>query len=270
MICDLHTHSRFSFDGSTPLEVMLRSAVEHGVRILAITDHCDMTRGPEGFQYYLNQEPALIRDFQSVKPRFPELELLYGLELGNPMDLPEETAALLRERTYDLIVGGLHFLSDGSDIYKLDYSDEMAVDRMFRDYFTHMERMVDFGSFDTLAHLDYPLRMLRGKVPSPPSILRYRDLVEPILEKLVRSGIALEINTRGTYDWQGRVGPEEWVLRRYRELGGRLVTIGSDAHAPQWIGAGYAQAAELLTRVGYDSYTVFRNRVPCQIPLVGE
>lgn len=269
MACDLHTHSRYSFDGSASLEAMSRSAVEHGLQIIATTDHCDMTNGVEGFRCYLACEQKRQREYEAVKDMFPGLELLYGLEIGNSMDLPEETKRIMADRKFDFVIGGLHFLSDGSDIYKMDFPDEESIDRMFQDYFTHMARMAAYGGFDSLAHLDYPLRVLKGKVSTPPSVKTYRELVDPILKEIVRSDIALEVNTRGAYDWQKRVGPEDWVLNRYRELGGRLVTIGSDAHAPQWVGAGFDLAAEALQRAGFDSYTIYRKRKPYQIPLVG-
>lgn len=269
MICDLHTHSRYSFDGTASLEAMSRSAAERNVRIMATTDHCDMTRGPEGFQCYLDCEQSRLQEYEIVKDRFQGLELLYGLELGNPMDLPDETARVMDGKDFDFVIGGLHFLSDGSDIYKIDYPDEAFIDWMFRDYFENVERMAVFGGFDSLAHLDYPLRMLKDKIPTPPSVEKYRDLIEPVLKCLVRSDIALEINTRGTYDWQGRVGPEDWVLERYRELGGSLITIGSDAHSPQWVGKGFEEAGEAMRRAGFDSYTVYRKRKPFQIPLSG-
>ena len=150
--------------------------------------------------------------------------------------------------------------------YKMSFPDRDSIDRMFTDHFQSMLRLVEFGGFDSLAHLDYPIRVLRNKLPNT-STLPWRELIEPVLAALVRKDIALEINTRGTYDWQGRVGPEDWVLARYRDLGGQLVTIGSDAHSHSFIGAGYAQAAEALRRVGFDSYTIYRNRVPVQIGL---
>ena len=87
------------------------------------------------------------------------------------------------------------------------------------------------------------------------------------MAELVRKGIALELNTRGTYDWQHRVGPEDWVLRRYRELGGEYVTIGSDAHTAAAVGAGFAEATEALRRCGFSAYTVYRERRPVQIGL---
>ncbi|WP_455582395.1 histidinol-phosphatase HisJ family protein [Dysosmobacter sp.] len=266
MTCDLHNHSCYSFDGSASVEALCRAAIRHKIDILAITDHCDMTPGPEGFRSYLHGEPARLEEFAQVQRELGDLELLYGVEIGNAIDMPAQTADFLAKRRFDFIIGAIHFLPGGRDIYRLPYRSEEEIHGMFLRYFASVEALVELGGFDSLAHLDYPLRVLRGKVPAP-SIARYRDLVDPILEKLARREIALEINTRGTYDWQHRVGPEEWVLARYRDLGGRYVTIGSDAHTASRIGAGFEDAAALLRRTGFESFTVYRNREPCQILL---
>lgn len=266
MICDLHTHSRYSFDGSVPVEDLCRTAIRRHVNVLAITDHCDMLPGPEGHLSYLAGEADRIRDIESAQQKYPELELLYGIEIGNAVNMPEETKTFLDNRKFDFVIGAVHFLPDGSDIYKLPYENEAAIDKMFRQYFRTMQELVELGGFDSLAHLDYPLRVLNGKLEEN-SIEQYRELVEPILKTLVRQQIALEVNTRGTYDWQGRVGPEDWGLTRYRELGGQYVTIGSDAHTTAWVGAGFAEAAAALCRTGFSTFTIYRNRTPVQIPL---
>ena len=192
---------------------------------------------------------------------------VYVQWLGNPWDAPRRTEAFLRQRPdLDFVIGAVHFLSDLRDIYLIPYDSPQIIDAMFRDHFECMLKLVRFGDLDTLAHLDYPIRKLQGKIPNT-SMLGYRDMIEPVLEILVQKNIALEINTRGTYDWQNRVGPEDWVLERYRVLGGRYVTIGSDSHVTKYVGAGFAEAAAALKRTGFDSYTIYRNRRPVQIPL---
>lgn len=264
MTCDLHIHSRYSFDGTASLEEICQSARERGVDILALTDHCDMLDGPEGISAYLACEQELKAAYHQLDKT--GLQVLYGVELGNPHEFPRETEAFLAERKFDFIIGSVHFLPDGSDIYKLPYSTQEEIETMFRQHFLSMQHLVAYGGFDTLAHLDYPVRKLQGKIPDT-SMLPYRELIEPVLELLVQKNIALEINTRGTYDWQNRVGPEDWVLQRYRELGGRYVTIGSDAHVTKYVGAGFAEAAEALKRTGFESYTIYKDRCPIQIPL---
>ena len=264
MTCDLHIHSQYSFDGSASLEEIRRSAIAQGVDILALTDHCDMLDGPEGISAYLACEQELKAAYETLDKSGPQI--LYGVEIGNPHEFPDETQAFLENRKFDFIIGSVHFLPDGSDIYKLPYRTPEEIDDMLRQHFLSMQSLSAYGGFDSLAHLDYPIRKLQGKIPNT-SMMAYRDLIEPVLELLVQKNIALEINTRGTYDWQNRVGPEDWVLRRYRELGGQYVTIGSDAHVTKYVGAGFTEAAAALKRTGFDSYTIYKNRCPIQIPL---
>lgn len=268
MKCDLHIHSEFSHDSDAPLEEICAAAVQNDIGIISVTDHCEIPEVPDNIDgYYLPRENARICAIREAQAAHPGLTLLYGIELGNPWDVPQRTEEFLRQRPeLDFVIGAVHFLSDLRDIYLLPYDTPESIDAMFRDHFECMLKLVQFGNFDTLAHLDYPLRKLQGKV-SACSVAPWRELIEPVLQELVKKGIALEINTRGTYDWQGRPGPEEWVLRRYRELGGELITVGSDAHIPRWIGAGFDEAAALLKKCGFESYTIYKNRQPVQIPL---
>lgn len=266
LTCDLHIHSRYSFDSDESLAEICRRAVKRNVGVIAITDHCDMIQGRDGIAYYLAVEEQRMEAFAKAREEYQQLEILYGIEIGNAMDCPAETRQFLESRKFDFIIGAIHFLPGGGDIYKLPYRDDREVTRMFRDYFISVEKLVRLGGFDSLAHLDYPLRVLKGKVPVP-TIEGYRELIEPIMEGLVSQDIALEVNTRGIYDWQGRVGPEDWVLARYRELGGRRLTIGSDAHTASRTGVGFEQAAEALRRTGFRSYTVYRGRKPVDIPI---
>lgn len=261
MICDLHIHSQYSFDGTASLEEICHSARDRGVDIIALTDHCDM---PEGISDYLAWEEERKAHFAELDKS--GLQVLYGVELGNPHEFPRETEAFLAQRKFDFIIGSLHFLPDGSDIYRLPYSSREEIDDMFRQYFLSMKKLVEYGNFDALAHMDYPIRKLQGKLPGT-GISAYRNLIEPILETLVQKELALEINTRGTYDWQNRVGPEGWVLEHYRKLGGKYVTIGSDAHVTEYVGAGFAEAVAALKRTGFDSYTIYKDRCPVRILL---
>lgn len=264
MTCDLHIHSQYSFDGTASLTEICQSARDHRVDIIALTDHCDMLDGPEGISAYLACERELRESYESLDKT--GLQVLYGVEIGNPHEFSRETEEFLALRKFDFIIGSVHFLPDGSDIYKLPYATSEEIDDMFRQHFRSMQKLVEYGGFDTLAHMDYPIRKLQGKLPGV-SIRAYRDLIEPILQTLVQKEIALEINTRGTYDWQNRVGPEDWVLECYRKLGGKYVTIGSDAHVPKYVGAGFDEAVAALKRTGFDSYTIYKDRCPVQIPL---
>lgn len=265
-VCDLHTHSKYSFDGSGTLAEYCAVARSKGINIIASTDHCDMIDHPSGVAEYLESEPERIREYDRVADKFPDIELLYGLELGNQIDMPERTAELLRDRTFDFILGSTHFLPDGSDIYELPYSNREEVDYMFTEYFNSELTLSRQGDFDSLAHLEYPIRYLQGKYE--PTVIKYRDIIGEILKELIKREKALEMNTRGTRDWQGRVELEDWVLDMYREMGGRLITIGSDAHEPNAAGSGFAEAIETLKRTEFKEYYIYRKRQPVEISIL--
>lgn len=135
------------------------------------------------------------KGIESAREKYPELKLLYGIEIGNAVNMPEETRTLLANRKFDFVIGAVQFLPDGSDIYKLPYENEEAIDKMFRQYFQTMQELVELGGFDSLAHPDYPLRALKWKL-NENSIEQYQELVEPILSDLVRQQIALEVDKK--------------------------------------------------------------------------
>ena len=267
MIIDTHNHSVFSFDGHSSMEEMCHGAVNNGVTLMCTTDHCDFVAGQDGFAGYIAVEKARLAACAALpKPYGGKLRLLYGVELGNPQNYGEQARAFLQARRFDFVLGAVHFLPDGRDIYQIPFRDTNDVDAMFRGYFDAMEELVAFGHFDSLAHLEYPLRLLQG-ILEPLSLRRYAERVEPILARLAQEGKALEINTRGAYAASGRVEPEAWILETFRGLGGQYVTVGSDSHGPGTLGAGFDQAAALLTATGFEGVTVFEGRKPLIYPL---
>lgn len=267
MYFDQHLHSRFSQDGHHPIADIARIALARGMSAITITDHFDLCTAEIGYQFYLDHEQARREEFEAAREEFAgQLEIGWGLEIGHPYQMPDVAARFLESRDFDFILGSVHFLRDGSDIYLIDYDSTATIDRMFTEYFTDMLDLIDFGGFDSLAHLDYPLRVMRGKIDQP-SVEPWRPLIEPVLEKIIEKNIALEINTRGFMDWKGRQEPEDWVLRRYRELGGRLITIGSDAHVLKAVGVAIDAADEKAFQLGFREVAYYRAHTPICYPL---
>ena len=95
----------------------------------------------------------------------------------------------------------------------------------------------------------------------------YADYIDPILRYLIENGKCLEINTGGLKYGLGETNPSTDVLRRYRELGGELITVGSDAHVPEYLSYEFDRVSKILTELGFRYYTIFEQRKPVQIPL---
>ncbi len=265
MLYDLHTHSRFSQDGHPTIFQMCEAALKNGLTGLTVTDHFDLSYDPIGFPFYMEHEAQRREEFEEAREQFSgRLDLLWGLELGNPQYYPDIARQFLESRLFDFILGSVHFTPDGQDIYLIQYGDQAQIDEFFSVYLNELLHLIEFGGFDSLAHLDYPLRVMRGK--TEPCMRRYEEAVDRVLRSVIEKGLALEINTRGLMDWKNRTEPEEWVLRRFYELGGRMITIGSDAHKHEIVGFEIRQAAQIASRIGFEGMTVFRGRQPALIP----
>lgn len=265
---DQHIHSRYSQDGKQDIMEIVQTAVSRGLQGITITDHFDLCDAEIGYRFYLEHEQARRDAFERARDAFADrLEIRWGIEVGHPYLMPEIAKEFLTSRQFDFILGAVHFLRGDRDIYLIDYADASVVDAVLKEYFTDMLELLRFGGFDSLAHLDYPLRVMKGKIPAP-TVASYQEYVEPILQEVIRQGISLEINTRGFMDWKQRQEPEDWVLARYYELGGQRITIGSDAHVPQAVGGEIPRAIDKAIEIGFTELTFYRGRKPCAIPLL--
>ena len=126
--------------------------------------------------------------------------------------------------------------------------------------------MASHEDFDVLAHLSCPLRYINGKYRRQISIDEYQDMVEEILRVVIRRQKALEVNTSGINGVYESLMPDEQTLRRYYALGGRMLTLGSDAHAADRIGNAFGETVELLKEIGFSSYCYYQKRQPVMIP----
>lgn len=187
-----------------------------------------------------------------------QITLRAGVEIGQPHAAPEQARALIQTYPFDYVIGSIHQLADDMDLYFYRY-ETIHPDEFWEKYFAEVRELLAFGEIQILAHLDYPLRVM--KLPhNQPSLKGYMNYVDEVLKLLIAKDIALESNTKGLYGWQQEVGPEAFVLTRYRELGGKLLTVGSDSHTPETVARGIPQALERLRAAGFRAVTDFENK----------
>ena len=261
-LSDYHTHTRLSMDGQVPLSVMAERAAQAGMRELCVTDHFDLLDA-DANRVYDYDWPAAVRQFEETVPQFAgRLKLKLGLEFGMGHIDPPVSERVLAQPGLDFVIGSVHNLSPergGADLFYLDYSTPEACHDALDDYFTSMEKLVATDYYDVLGHVIYPLRYMNGLADIHP----YLDRVSEILRTVISKGRGMEVNT-----YRGRT-VRDWVpvLERYRDLGGELVTTGSDAHDPAHAGAGIAEACALLRELGFRYVTVYEGRRPRQMAL---
>ena len=268
-LTDLHTHSVLSMDGHAPLREMARAAVDAGLRALCITDHCDLLDAVGERKLTYDWAPAL-RQYAETAPEFAgRLELRLGIELGGAFAAPEHARAILAGAgpELDFVIGSIHTYSEGhggGDFYFVHYdAPEICYDAL-DDYFSSMAVLAEQADcYDVLGHIIYPLRYMADRDGQPVTLERYRDRIAAILRTVIAQDRGIEVNT-----CRGRtVEPWRDVLTLYKDLGGKLVTVGSDAHLPGDVGKGIAESCALLRAVGFSRVAVYRKRRPALIEL---
>lgn len=208
------------------------------------------------------------RELEETKKQFPKLRFLKGIELGQPLQNLPAALDVLSGRDYDVVIGSLHNIAGMRDFYHLGRENlsETQLDAVFKAYFDEMYEMLEWGQFDTLAHITYPLRYV-CKPGERPSFARYAQQLDRIFKKLIETDKALEFNTSRLLCTDAPVLPDREIFSRYHALGGRRVTLGADAHCPENVARGIPEALDMLREIGYTEYTVFAGRRPQQIPI---
>jgi histidinol-phosphatase (PHP family) len=261
---DLHMHSEFSCDGRSTMEAMCRQAVARGLRQIAFTDHVDFVPADIGYGFF--QPDAYMDQVERCRGLFEgQLVILAGVEIGEFHRFEQEVDTLLSGRSFDLLVGSLHWLGD-EYIGESEFYQRRSADEGWLSYFVELEQMVEAGGFDVLGHLDI-VRRYGGESFGRCDVTRYEDAIRSVLEVLILNGIALEINTASLRTWLKLTSPDALVVRWYREMGGKFLTIGSDSHNWPDVGSGWEVAGAIAREAGFSHLTTYRNRTPYQLPL---
>lgn len=259
---DIHSHSENSYDADYPVLKMCEAAVKAGLAVYAITDHYDISALDEGFGQLDLSLKKSIADISLAKEFFQDkIQILAGVELGQPLEKPDKAAEVLSAFPYDFVLGSLHNAPGRLDIYFYDLSvDSRALDEELEAYFRHLLELIRWGRFDSAAHISYPFRFITERQKKPYPFSRWDDYLETALNLLAEKGLALEINTSGLRKSPSYLIPEARWIKRFRELGGEKLTLGADAHSPRYVGAGIAEGAHIAAEAGFNHLCYFVQR----------
>lgn len=264
-LADCHNHTRCSPDSEAPLSAMVEAAAGAGLSLLCTTDHLDLL-GWHGEPLGDWDWTPVLDQYAAAKDACPKgLELRLGIELGAAQFYQERASREVAGAPLDFVIGSAHNLRPelgGKDFYFLNYTCPEDCFRALDDYFNSLYALAGMDQIDVLGHIIYPLwHMYRDGQNI--SLGSYRDTVQSILTRAVEHGRGIEVNTNRGKD------VETWrlVLELYRQAGGEIITIGTDAHRPEDVGKGVAQALHLLKEMGFRYHTVFRARKPEFIPI---
>lgn len=261
IIADYHVHSDFSGDSQAPMELMIEQAIRLGLKRLCFTDHMDYNYPHKGdISFVFDPEEYTLRLTKLKELYANQIELLTGIELGLQPQVKEEFTQLMQKYSFDFAIGSTHVL-EYIDPYFPEFWVNRTKEEGLRAYFQAIiDNCKRFQNlFQVCGHLDYIIRYVPtsdGK-KADYSYADYKDLLDELLLTILSCGKGIEVNTAGLKYGLGYPHPKTEILRRYRELGGELITIGSDAHKPEHLCYDFALVPELLKSLGYTYYATF-------------
>lgn len=263
IICDCHIHSNFSGDAQDILENMVKAGIKKGFKRLCFTEHMDFLFPYEPGQpemFTVNTDSYLYELLRVRSKYEDQIKVCFGVELGLQTDAVKENAVYAKCYDFDMIIASLH-LVDKVDPYHPEYFMDKTEEEAYGLYFTRIyENLLRFSNFDTLGHLDYIIRYGENKDKNYRYEI-YKATIDKILEFLIENEKALEINTGGIRKGVRDVHPALDILKKYKSMGGELITIGSDAHNVSDIGSDFSKAEEALRECGFKYYCAYENRV---------
>lgn len=263
ILWDCHMHSSFSADSQAPMESMILEAKARGLSGICFTEHLDPDYPPvpDSLDFSLDL-PAYRTSFTKLKEKYAgQLEVRFGIEFGLQPHLEQEFQTLLSQEPFDFVIGSSHVVH-GYDPYYPEFFQGRKESACYMEYFESiLENLAVINGMDVYGHIDYIVRYGPSQNREY-SYGRYQDILDEILRTILDKGMGIEINTGGYRYGLGEPNPCGRILRRYRELGGEIITVGADAHAPEQIAFSFDKAAALLSDCGFRYYTVFHNRKP--------
>jgi histidinol-phosphatase (PHP family) len=255
---DYHMHSNFSCDTRVSMADMCREALRKGIREIAFTEHFDRIRTGMCFDKY--NPGDYFKGLEAARAEFgPQgLTIRAGVEVGEIHLNRAEVNAILNNYPYDVVLGSLHWCR-GESIFERSFYQTRDHREAARLYFEELLEMIEGGGFNIMSHMDVIKR--RGfDVYGRFDIREYEEWVRPVLAACIRKGIAPEINTSALRMSVQQAHPTLEVIQWYREMGGELLSIGSDAHSPQQLGFGLDQALTIARDAGFTHLTRYASR----------
>lgn len=270
VLCDMHVHSRNSHDGSASVEEIAKACIKNNITVFAVTDHCDI-------EYYVenNVRESIKNSFEeacrAAKHFDGKVKILKGIEIGEGIWNKKYTDEILHLYDFDVIISSVHAVryKNYTEPYgAIDFS-EMSVceiEGFLEKYFDEVLEMLQQVPCNIMAHLTCPLRYINGKHKRNIDIGKYEDKIEKILEYIINNSISMEINTSGLSQY-GFFMPDKQIIKKYKEMGGCLISLGSDAHMPDNVGKDFAAAIAVLREYGFENYCYYQNQkcVLCKI-----
>lgn len=265
---DYHLHTTLSHDGISTMEEHIKNAINLGLKEICFTEHYDIYDGLKNNTLKTIDIRNYVEKFNYHKEKYNhQISLKLGIEIGLQPDIKETICNMVKQYPFDFIIGSSH-ITCKKDISKdPTFFEGLTKKEAYTKYFREvLENVKLYDEFDVYGHIDYIVRY-GGYEEKTIKYSDYQEILDEILVNIIKKGKGIEINTSGYRYGLGTAHPNKEILARYRELGGEIITIGSDAHKIDDVCSDFEKATELLKQIGFKNYAIFENRKPKWIEL---
>ncbi|WP_350342792.1 histidinol-phosphatase HisJ family protein [Proteinivorax tanatarense] len=257
---DYHVHSSFSEDCQVCMEDIIKKGIELGIKEICFTDHVDYDFCVEGksFEFDLDEYIKAI-DFYKNKYK-GNISLLKGVELGIQPHIHEKCKNLTEKGNFDFVIASVHS-AQRMDIHTKKFFDNKSASEANEVYYLELyESIKKFDTFNVIGHIDllkrYNEDIATGKIQN------HLDILEEIFKLLIYSGKGIEINTSGYRYNLGEPLPSLKLLKMYKDMGGEIITLGSDSHTADTLGYNFQKINYYLKEIGIKYITRFDKMEP--------
>jgi histidinol-phosphatase (PHP family) len=263
-LIDYHIHSDNSTDGKNSIYEMCAKAVVSGLNEIAFTDHFEPSLGNEQYSYY-DAEKYFFEIFKAESIFASDLKIKRAVELGQPHLYTEYSEKLIEAHSYDYVLASAHKMIDNRDFGEIIYN-ELNISFYCIRYLQELNAIVDWNKYDCVGHLDL-IKRYSSMYNTKAHLMDYKNILENILIKIIQNGKGIEVNTSGLRQFAKECLPGLDIVKFYRQLGGEIITVGSDAHTADDVGKGIKEGIELIEQAGFNYISVYKNRQPAMIKI---
>ena len=267
---DYHIHTTFSGDSTINPEECIQKAIELGIKEIAITDHAEFNVWRPGELF--EDDCFNIKDYMSTLTSLKEkyghrIVIKAGIEVGLQREEKKVINQLINENPFDFVIGSSHTI-DKIDLFYRKIYEEQTKSKAYEQYFNEVLEIVRvFDSYSVYGHLDLIRRYAPGEYEDVELTTAENEIIIEILKQIISRGKGIEVNTSGYRYGLNSTNPGIEILKWYRQLGGEIITVGSDAHHKSHIGYRIPETYELLKDLGYRYITIFEQMNAVQIKL---
>ena len=262
---DYHMHSCHSGDSDAPMCEMIEKGISLGLEQMCFTEHMDMDYPDSPHlqpgTFHLDTE-CYLSDFRKYQAIYSDrIRLHFGIELGLQPQIADRNSQYIKSHPFEFVIASTH-VCNHADPFFPEYYQNRSTESAIREFFAcTLENIASFDDYDVYGHLDYIVRYLPENA-APFSAITYLDQIDEILRRLISGGKGLDLNSKALYSGLQEPNPCTDILRRYQELGGEIITFGSDAHSPANIARCFEQLKDIAASLGFKHYCTFANRMP--------